>query len=115
MELDARYLTVGISSSPARCAELSVLRRCASDLQRHNLMQAITGRGENISPSKFVSETIRGHICERRGDEKPYLISFHLSSLDSLYKNLCVCVCVFLCFFVRVCVYRAALHLLSLE
>lgn len=93
MELDARYLTVGISSSPARCAsELSVLQRSASHQQRPNLTEAIAGGGEDVSPSKLVSETIRGHICEHREDVQQYLMSAHLSSVDSLYKTLRVCV-----------------------
>lgn len=70
MELDARYLTVGISSSPARRAsEPGVLQRGASDLQRPNLTEATTGGGEDVSPSKFVSETIREHICAERRRE----------------------------------------------
>lgn len=89
VELDARYLTVGISSSLA-----SVFQRGASDLQRPNLTEAITGGDEDVSPSKFVWETIRGHSCEQRGEEKQYLMSAHLSSVHSLYKNLCVCVCI---------------------
>lgn len=69
MELDARYLTVGIFIfPPARCAsEPSVLQRAASDLQRPNLTEATTGGGEDVSTSKFVSETIRRHICEQKG------------------------------------------------